>query len=54
MKLELTKEQVLDMPVFEDIQKAPKDKTPFFLTKDQILQKEHMIEFLEKVSKAPE
>lgn len=48
-----TKEQVLEMPVFETAAEAPKDKTPFFLTAGHIEQKEHLLEFIEKLEKAP-
>lgn len=48
---EFTKEQVLDMPVFETTLDAPKDKTPFFLLKGHIDQKEHLLEFIERIGK---
>jgi hypothetical protein len=42
------------MPVYNTIQEAPKDKTPFFSTEKQISQKEFMLNFIERIGKSSE
>lgn len=51
---EFTKEQFLDLPVFETKSEAPKDKTPFLLKSPKRLfeQKENLLTVLEEMSKA--
>ena len=51
---EFTKEQFLDLPVFQSKIEAPKDKTPFLLQEPKRLlqQKETLLTVLEDLSKA--
>lgn len=65
-KKEFTKEEFLELPVYEIKQDAPKDKTPFLLgyqpksaddqnpITGQVIQKERLMQLIEEVSKLSE